>query len=1018
MEQTYLQLRTLVLAGALLGLGPAVRAQNVGIGTTAPTQTLDVNGSLRVRGLSGTDQRLPIVQPDGTLGMSQPVSPVTVLASPTNLGNVTVTSPTGAAISGNYLYVTHTSPSELLVFDISNPILPVAVPAGTVAGGTTLDLLTVSGGYVYVCDINADNVRVYSLLPGTTPAGSPTAPAFLGTFATADQPDGAVVIGTNLFVASYGTNTVQVFNLTGAGGSLSAPPLLGAFSTLAGPGGLMASPDGRYLYVADYSANRLQVFDLNTGVLTPTLTTTITTGTRPNAVAVANNLLYLTNAASNTLFTYSLTTPATPVYQSSTPTGGTPYGFDVKGNYAYLTNTSSNQVRVLQLTQSNSLGFTSSGQLTSVPNSTFGDNLGSGVATGNVNLNGNYLVGGTLTTPGTSGVFVDPNGNVGIGTTVPRGKLDVASGDTYLVANANSGSSQSAFLPGHLLLAPYSGATGQAFIQGRIPNPAATTNIGLTLRTTSAGALLDALVIAPAGGLSTPYSLTMNSSDGDKIFLTNQGTLGSKIGHGAGWGVLNYAGPGNSTTTGYHAWYTTTGSAYAEQMRLTTAGLGLGNVGTLADKLDVAAGGLHVGGSSAINATTAVAQGAYLQWNRSANDGETWLLNHPGLGGANAGIRFGGIATSTGTVPTEWARFLSNGNFGIGATDPGSRLAVVAADNSTSAIANFQPLNLTQGVSITYNGIAKTGSNPTSDLTLDGKSTGNVLLHTNGSTGNVGIGTNTPIAKLHVNGAVSATPTGTKTYFNAGAGALSTDASTVARNVVAYFTGGQFFVNDYIISGGLNVSSDRRIKHVVGLSDRAADLNLLNKIRITDYTYIDQLANTNKVVKKVIAQEIQALMPVAVNTSTQAIPNVFEQATRVLTANGQVTVTTAKPHELPATGGRMRFYTKANQDVNVAVTVVDAHTVRFASAEAYTDLFVYGKYVDDFLSVDYDAIAMLNVSATQELARQVAELQQQNAALQSQATQAAADHASLLTLQAQMARLLGTTAPQEAQARR
>jgi len=35
-------------------------------------------------------------------------------------------------------------------------------------------------------------------------------------------------------------------------------------------------------------------------------------------------------------------------------------------------------------------------------------------------------------------------------------------------------------------------------------------------------------------------------------------------------------------------------------------------------------------------------------------------------------------------------------------------------------------------------------------------------------------------------------------------------------------------------------------------------------------------------------------------------------------------------------------------------------------------VFVYGREVSDFRSVDYDAISMLNVSATQELARQLA----------------------------------------------
>ncbi|MDO7877157.1 hypothetical protein Q5H93_20595 [Hymenobacter sp. ASUV-10] len=88
-------------------------------------------------------------------------------------------------------------------------------------------------------------------------------------------------------------------------------------------------------------------------------------------------------------------------------------------------------------------------------------------------------------------------------------------------------------------------------------------------------------------------------------------------------------------------------------------------------RLDVR-GGVLAGGSNGVGA-----QGAHLQWNRSGGEGETWLINNLGLGNAAvSGIRFGGATTGSTTTVTEWARFLTNGNLGLGTTTPGARLEV------------------------------------------------------------------------------------------------------------------------------------------------------------------------------------------------------------------------------------------------------------------------------------------------------------------------------------------------------
>ena len=72
-------------------------------------------------------------------------------------------------------------------------------------------------------------------------------------------------------------------------------------------------------------------------------------------------------------------------------------------------------------------------------------------------------------------------------------------------------------------------------------------------------------------------------------------------------------------------------------------------------------------------------------------------------------------------------------------------------------------------------------------------------------------------------------------------------------------------------------------------------------------------------------------------------------------------------------------------------------------------LFVYGREVNDFRSVDYDAISMLNVSATQQLKlekdAEIQALRDENAALRGELAAKDASHeARLIALERRMAR--------------
>jgi hypothetical protein len=108
-----------------------------------------------------------------------------------------------------------------------------------------------------------------------------------------------------------------------------------------------------------------------------------------------------------------------------------------------------------------------------------------------------------------------------------------------------------------------------------------------------------------------------------------------------------------------------------------------GNVGigqaNPSSALSIFNGGMNVGGVNSI-----ITQGAHIQWNRSGGEGESWIINQKGMGGVNAGIRFGTSNTTNNVI--EWMRIIDNGNVGIGTTTPSAKLDVAGTLRATGEI--------------------------------------------------------------------------------------------------------------------------------------------------------------------------------------------------------------------------------------------------------------------------------------------------------------------------------------------
>jgi len=287
------------------------------------------------------------------------------------------------------------------------------------------------------------------------------------------------------------------------------------------------------------------------------------------------------------------------------------------------------------------------------------------------------------------------------------------------------------------------------------------------------------------------------------------------------------------------------------------------------------------------------------------------------------------------------------------------------------------------------------------------------FMTVSGKTGNVGIGTTNPTkGKLEVSGVGVAQSISYKYITGRMAFEKDQNPGEVHGNQSASYS---IWADDRIATTELNLTSDGRTKNVIGLSDSRQDLETLNKLQVTDYTLIDEVKNGVRPQKKLVGQQVQKVYPQAVNVTEDFIPNVYSISISTVYDEKQkrLTISIPKPHGLVA-GDTVRLI-DAQGDQEVEVLKVDnAQTFTVTSDRGSKNVFVYGKRVDDFLLLDYGAIAMLNLSATQELAKRLATQQSRltiaQQTVQHQLAELAAVEAHVVQLEAAVQRVTTTRA--------
>ena len=250
-------------------------------------------------------------------------------------------------------------------------------------------------------------------------------------------------------------------------------------------------------------------------------------------------------------------------------------------------------------------------------------------------------------------------------------------------------------------------------------------------------------------------------------------------------------------------------------------------------------------------------------------------------------------------------------------------------------------------------------------------------LHIQGSaiiSSYLGIGTTTPIAPLHVVTS-NLLSNSTNHYFSWGTG---TSISTLGNGYhnIGILAEYDIVTKNSFVSSQTVTTSDARIKNIIGLSNNQQDLATLCKIKITDYHYKDIVMWGNQTFKKVIAQQVEEVFPQAVRKQTSTIPDIYSLAEKVNfdADNKTLTILLSKSYDIKI-GEKIEIIHPDKGKIQAVVESVSGNSFTVKDWQYPTDkIFVFGREVNDFRVIDYEAISMLGISAIQELAKENEEL--------------------------------------------
>jgi hypothetical protein len=592
---------------------------------------------------------------------------------------------------------------------------------------------------------------------------------------------------------------------------------------------------------------------------------------------------------------------------------------------------------------------------------------------------------------GTKNIMNITSQGVGIDTLTPSGTLHAKSQSGYATVTIDSTTAAASLLEfyngvGRTSAIYRPGGSNQLRIYMDSP--------GFDVMTFATGGNIGIYNGAPSATLDIATSNTFgqlflgNSVQNRKLVLYNAGNNDHQFyGFGINTGTLRYQVP---TTDDNHIFYAGTSSTSSnELMRIR----GNGNVGIGTNDPSFK---LQVSGDIAIPYGNAI---------RTTGVTNTKLMEVVYTGSDQTRIYAPGNSSGSDTPKIS---IENNGRVGINTTSPAQQLdvrgdAIMGLGPGGLAVVNTltnynvtfgSAMGMTMGQGNQWSRMYTTNVNAntnrfTIDMTANNSTYTSVLTATNNSAGTiyVGIGTSSPQYTLDVGGHVNIssyvnrTITGGIGYLYYGGwigvwGDITADYSLYASHRVA--------------ATEFNSYSDQRIKKdIQDINDDSA-LQTIRAIEPKRYTYIDKVSRGDKPVWGFIAQQVASVLDYSTNKIQSYIPNVYKRVTVTHNTGGSIlssdlldtdTFDLTNTDEIDREGNakllRIRiFVDKGEQDsmLEVFVKQIISKTeiqIEDVLDEDITEAFFYGQRVNNFHTLNKDAIFTVSVAALQEVDRQL-----------------------------------------------